>query len=138
MHHDSNQGKQIELRKFTKYRIEIMERLLLATIGTILVATTAAQPVLAKKTAANSNVTQNQVVKNITPFNLVSLAYQGKFKNQGVGGYHSLLSAVRFGEISGKDLVQHGIDSGRLSPETINNSGYIQAVEFQLKDLSKN
>ena len=138
MHHDSNQGKQIELHKLTKYWSQIMERLLLATIGTILIATTGATPALAKKAAVNSNVTQNQVVKNITPFNLVSLAYRGQFKNQGVGGYHSLLTAVRFGEVSGKDLVKHGIDSGRLSPETINNSGYIQAVEYQLQDLSRN
>lgn len=115
-----------------------MERLLLATIGTILVATTATPSALANKTAANSNVTQNQVVKNITPFNLVSFAYRGEFKNQGIPGYHSLLDAVRFGEISGKDLVKHGIDSGRLSPETINNSGYIQAVEYQLQGLSRN
>ncbi|MEO1374174.1 MAG: hypothetical protein AAFW70_07625 [Cyanobacteria bacterium J06635_10] len=115
-----------------------MERLLLATIGTILVATTATPSALANKTAANSNVTQNQVVNNITPFNLVSLAYQGQFKNQGVPGYNLLLSAVRFGEVNGKDLVKHGIDSGRLSPETINNTGYIQAVEFQLQGLSRN
>ena len=113
-------------------------KLIYATIGTILVATSATPPVLANKTAANSNVTQNQVVNNITPFNLVSLAYQGQFKNQGVSGYHSLLDAVRFGEVDGKDLVKHGIDSGRLSPETINNSGYIQAVELQLQGLSRN
>ena len=114
-----------------------MQRLFLATIGTILIATTGATPALAKKAAFNSNVNQNQVVKNLTPFNLVSLAYRGQFKNQGVGGYHSLLTAVRFGEISGKDLVKHAIDTGRLSPDTINNSGYIKAVEFQLQDLSR-
>lgn len=115
-----------------------MERLLLAAVGTILIATTATPPVLANKTAANSNVTQSQINKNITPFNLVSLAYQGEFKNQGVGGYNSLLTAIRFNDISGKDLVKYGIDTGRLSAETINDSGYISSVDFQLKKLSNN
>ena len=115
-----------------------MERLLLAAVGTILIATTATPPVLANKTAANLNITQNQVQKNITPFNLVSLAYQGKFKNQGVGGYNSLLTAIRFDEISGKDLVKIGIDTGRLSAETINDSSYIVSVDSQLKKLPKN
>ncbi|MDY6897364.1 MAG: hypothetical protein SWZ49_04705, partial [Cyanobacteriota bacterium] len=71
-----------------------MERLLLAAVGTILIATTATPPALANKTAANFNITQNQVQKNITPFNLVSLAYRGEFKPQGVSGYHSLLTAI--------------------------------------------
>ena len=116
-----------------------MERLLLAAVGTILIATTATPPVLANKTTANSNlnITQNQVQKNITPFNLVSLAYQGKFKTQGVGGYNSLITAILFDEISGKDLVQIGIDTGRLSAETINDSSYIGSVDSQLKKLSK-
>ncbi len=115
-----------------------MERLLLAAVGTILIATTATPPALANKTAANSNVTQSQIHNNITPFNLVSLAYQGEFKNQGVGGYNSLLTAIRFGEISGKDLVKHGIDTGRLTAETINDTNYINAVDSQLKKLPKN
>jgi hypothetical protein len=115
-----------------------MERLLLAAVSTILIATAATPPVLANKTAANSNVNQSQINKNITPFNLVSLAYQGEFKNQGVGGYNSLLTAIRFDEISGKDLVQIGIDTGRLSAETINDSNYVSSVDSQLQKLPKN
>ena len=114
-----------------------MQRLLLAAIGTALITTTVTPPVFAEKVNVNSQVTQNQVSKNITPFNLVSLAYQGTFKNQGIGGYHSFLTAVRFGEISGKDLVQLGINSGRLSADTINDSSYIKAVDYRLKDVSK-
>lgn len=115
-----------------------MERLLLAVVGTIFISATAAPPVMANKTAANSNVVQSQVQNNITPFNLVSLAYQGEFKNQGVGGYNSLLTAIRFGEVSGNDLVKHGIDTGRLSSETINDNSYINAVDYQLQELSRN
>ena len=115
-----------------------MERLLLAAVTTILIATTATPPALANKTAVNLNVSHNQVQKNITPFNLVSLAYQGEFKNQGVGGYNSLLTAIRFSEISGNDLVKYGIDTGRLSAETINDSDYINSVDSQLQQLSRN
>ena len=111
-----------------------MLRLLFATIGTILIAATATQPALANKTAINSSeVTRNQAINNITPVNLVSLAYRGQLK--GVSGYQLLLNDIAFGKMSGKDLVQHGIDSGRLSPETINDSKYIKAVEYKLQDL---
>ncbi len=109
-----------------------MTRLFLAAIGTILVSTAAIQPALANKTSVN-NVIQNQAVKNATPFQLVNLAYRGELK--GLAGYNSLLNAIKFGNIDGKDVVQYGIDSGRLSPETINNSGYIAVVEEKLQDL---
>lgn len=112
-----------------------MERLLLAAMVTISIANTASQPALANKTAVNSRLTQNQVVRNITPFDLVSFAYRGQLK--GVPGYISLLNAVKFNQISGKDLVKHGIDNGRLSPDTINNSAYIRTVEYKLQDLLK-
>ncbi len=111
-----------------------MVRLLFATIGTLLIATTATQTALANQTIVKSEVTQNnQVIKNTTPVNLVTLAYRGQIK--GVSGYHSLLNDIAFNKISGKDLVQHGIDNGRLSPETINDSRYIKAVEYSLRDL---
>ena len=110
-----------------------MTRLFLAAIGTILVSTATIQPALANKTSVNSNVTQNQAVNNATPFQLVNLAYRGQLK--GLAGYNSLLNAVKFGNVDGKDVVQYGIDSGRLSPETINNSGYIAVVEEKLQDL---
>ncbi|KST63245.1 hypothetical protein [Mastigocoleus testarum] len=110
-----------------------MPRLLFATIGTLLFATTAIQPALANENVVASKVGQNQVVKNVTPFNLVIFAYRGQLK--GVSGYHSLLNSIAFKEVTGKDLVQRGIDNGRLSPETINNSDYIRAVEYKLQDL---
>ena len=107
-----------------------MVRLLFATIGTFLFATTAIQPALANKNVVASKVGQNQVVKNITPFNLVVLAYRGQI--QGISGYHSLLNSIAFKEVTGKDLVQYGIDNGRLSPETIDNSDYIRTVEYKV------
>lgn len=115
-----------------------MERLLLAALGTVLIATTATPSALAKKVTVNSQVTQNQIQKQITPFNLVSLAYRGTFKNQGVGGYNSLLTDVKFGQVSGKDLVRLAIDTGRLSDNTINDSGYVAAVDYQLQNLARN
>ena len=110
-----------------------MRRLFLAAIGTILVSTATIQPALANKTSANFNATQSQVTKNATPFQLVNLAYRGQLK--GLAGYNSLLNALKFGDIDGKDVVQHGIDSGRLSPETIDNSGYIAVVDQKLQNL---
>ena len=110
-----------------------MKRLFLVAIGTILVGTAAIQPAEANKVSANASVTQNQAIKNATPFQLVNLAYRGQLK--GLDGYFSLLNELKFGNIDGKDVVQHGIDSGRLSPETINNSSYVATVEVKLQDL---
>lgn len=133
MHHHVNQGKQIEFHEVTKYRSEIMVRLMLAAMVTILIGTTATLPAFANETDADSNAAQDEVVTNVTPFKLVSLAYRGQL--EGLSGYNSLLNDVQFGEISGKDIVQYGIDSGKLSAETINNSGYIEVVDNKLQDL---
>ena len=110
-----------------------MVHLLFATIGTFLFATTVIQPPLASKEIVDSKVEQNQIIKDITPVNLVDLAYRGQIK--GVSGYHSLLESIAHKKMTGKDLVQHGIDSGRLSPDTINNSKYIKGVEYNLQEL---
>lgn len=110
-----------------------MVHLLFATIGTILIAITAIQPARANQIAVVPKITQKQVIKDTTPVKLVSLAYGGKLK--GVSGFKSLLCDIAFGKISGKDLVQYGIDNGRLSPETINDCGYIKAVEYNLQEL---
>ncbi|MGD1909889.1 MAG: hypothetical protein ACFB2X_03200 [Rivularia sp. (in: cyanobacteria)] len=110
-----------------------MVRLMVAAIGTILIGTTTALPAFANETTGNSNVTQNKTVTNVTPFKLVTFAYRGQL--EGLSGYNSLLNAVKFGEIDGKDVVQYGIDSGRLSAETINNSKYIAVVDNKLQEL---
>jgi hypothetical protein len=113
-----------------------MKRFLIAGLGTLLL-TTAATPVFAKEVSVNSQVSQNQVTRNVKPFNLVFLAYQGYLKGQGIPSNGAFVNGVRQGDIKAKDLVQSAINLGKLSPDTINNRNYISSVETQLQTLSR-
>jgi hypothetical protein len=68
----------------------------------------------------------------ITPFNLVGLAYQGFLKNQGIPSGGILINLYQNREITGKDLVESAVKANRLSPEVLNDSGYIADVDNQL------
>lgn len=75
---------------------------------------------------------------DVTPFNLVFLAYQGFFESEGVPMASALISWYESGRIEAEDLVNIAIGMNRLSPDTINNEMYLDAVEFQLDSLGRN
>jgi hypothetical protein len=74
-------------------------------------------------------------VQQTTPVNLVSLAYRGYFKNQGIPSYGVLITAYQSGKISAQELVQVAIEANRVSAEVLSDSGYINAVEQGLRNL---
>ncbi len=76
-------------------------------------------------------------VQQTTPINLVSLAYRGYFRNQGIPGYGVLITAYRSGKISAQELVQIAVEANRVSAEVLSDSGYINAVEQGLRDLQE-
>lgn len=77
-------------------------------------------------------------IHQIQPFNLVHRAYSGNFSQQGIPGFNGLTTAYRSGQIEAKDLVKVAIKKGRLSEETLTDTGYLKAVEFQLRSLENN
>jgi hypothetical protein len=79
-------------------------------------------------TATIGNNTNTQ----LTPFNLVSLAYQGEYRMQGIPGFGSFKSGISSETITAKDLVKAAIDANQLSPGTQTDRGYLNAVEQQL------
>jgi hypothetical protein len=83
---------------------------------------------MSAETAAVTKIGNTQ----LTPFNLVSLAYQGEFRTQGIPGFSSFQSATSNKTITAKDLVKAAIDTNQLSPDTQINRGYLNAVEQQL------
>jgi hypothetical protein len=109
-----------------------MKRFLTGTVFTIFLATTSTA-VLAGEVAVNS--ANASVNRDIKPFNLVHRAYSGHFSEQGVPGFNGLATAYQSGQIEAEDLVQTAIDQGRLSPDALDDAGYINAVDFQLQDL---
>lgn len=74
----------------------------------------------------------NNVNTKLTPFGLVSLAYQGEYQMQGIPGFGSFYSASSSKTITAKDLVKAAIDANQLSQDTQTDRGYLNAVEQQL------
>ena len=113
-----------------------MKRLVISTLSALalssLVAPAFASEIAIAKGKTNSNINE------ITPFNLVSGSYQGRFTNQGIPAFHAFLQAVRTERIEAEDLVQSAIAAGRLSENTLNDSSYLNAVDALLDDLDKN
>lgn len=74
----------------------------------------------------------NDANTKLTPFSLVSLAYQGEYRTQGIPGFGSFYSAVSSKNIVAKNLVKAAIDANQLTPDAQTDRGYLNAVEQQL------
>ncbi|MBW4510644.1 MAG: hypothetical protein KME64_29630 [Scytonematopsis contorta HA4267-MV1] len=88
-----------------------------------------------KEISANQTVqnnTSNNTSRNLTPFHLVFLGYQGYLKNQGIPSYGALISAHQLMNIHGRDLVKAGIEARLLPADTLTNQEYVHAVDTQL------
>lgn len=73
----------------------------------------------------------------LKPNELVNLAYNGYFHEQGVPGFGLLISDYRQGKITAEELVQAAIDSNRAEAEVNQDEGYIFAVDRTLLELSQ-
>ncbi len=69
------------------------------------------------------------------PVNLVSLAYQGFLRDQGIPRAGTLSRASRFGRVRAVDLVEAGVEAGLLPASTLDDQGYLIAVRGALRDL---
>lgn len=71
-----------------------------------------------------------------TPFELVTLARRGYFENQGIPAYGAFEQSVALDQIDVEDIIQAGIDAGRLAPIASQDEGYEFAVRLQLRGLA--
>ena len=81
------------------------------------------------------STTTKVLASQLTPFNLVHLARQGYFKEQNIPSHGHLHSAVRAGQIKAEDVVEAAISKQRLSPETLEDKGYLRTVKIKLNRL---
>lgn len=81
--------------------------------------------------AGSQTITRNII--NITPINLVNSAYQGRFADFDIPSHEGFLTAIRTNKIDSKVLVESAIEYGRLDPEKINDSAYLNQVQDLLK-----
>ncbi len=75
------------------------------------------------------------VSERLQPFNLVSMARQGFFRDQGIPSYAALKQAFRTRQITAEDLVEAAVAQNRLAPEVMYDQGYQSLVNQQLRDL---
>lgn len=82
------------------------------------------------------NMTIAQEVIRLTPADLATFAYRGYFKSQGISGYGGLIQDHSSGKVSNKDIVQAAIAMHLLPDSTLNNRGYLNALDNQLREIN--
>ncbi|MBE9046201.1 hypothetical protein IQ255_17615 [Pleurocapsales cyanobacterium LEGE 10410] len=113
-----------------------MKRLLITAIS-IIAAIGATTPALAQKIITTNTRMAREVVE-ISPYDLVTAGYQGRFKERGVPSAGRFITAIRTNNITAEDLVKVGIADRRLSEDTLNDESYIRQVDSVLDSLDKN
>jgi hypothetical protein len=110
-----------------------MKRFLIGSAVTVFFAALSPAALAGEMAAAPETRTNNN---DIQPFHLVQGAYQGQFNSQGISGFNSLVNGYEHSQIEAEDLVEAAIAQGRLSQDTLQDSGYLNAVSLQLQGLS--
>ena len=115
-----------------------MKRLIIGSLSLVFLSSLAVTVAQAQPQAINSETFRSSVnpVVQLTPFELVSMANQGYFQEQGIPGYLNLVSAHRMGKLRAEQLVEAAIRAKKLSPEILSDRGYLSAVEPHLPRLN--
>lgn len=113
-----------------------MKRLILGSLSFVFlsqVITSVAQAQI-QATQSTTDYTSN-LVKQLTPFELVNMAYQGYFQEQGIPGYMLFVSDHHTGRLRAETLVEAAIRANKLSPQVLTDRGYLNAVEAQIRRI---
>ncbi|MGF1482541.1 MAG: hypothetical protein ACFB4I_24200 [Cyanophyceae cyanobacterium] len=109
-----------------------MKQIQTTALTLVLTALAAVPAVQAQETRPSSRVAArnaDNIAPQTTPFGLVTLARRGQFEDFPTQSHLRLADAT--------DLVEAGIAQGRVSPEALNDSAYLNAVDLHLGTLSK-
>ncbi|WP_341527830.1 hypothetical protein WKK05_00245 [Nostoc sp. UHCC 0302] len=74
----------------------------------------------------------------LKPFNLVSLAYQGGLKQQGIPSGGTLIFERQNKNITAEDLVKAAVKANKLPTGILDDQSYISSVKSELTSLSRN
>lgn len=114
-----------------------MRRLILGSLSFLLLSSAIA-PVIRAETQAINSATLNQtpeLAKQLTPFELVSLANQGYLSEQGIPSSMALISAYQMGTVRAEEVVEAAIKANKLSPQFSRDRSYLNAVNSLLQTL---
>lgn len=91
----------------------------------------------ASKLVKVAMTSQSKVARQLSPFNLAYMAYQGWFTNEGVPSASQLIRDYKNGRISAVEVANAAVQTNRLSADTLNDDSYLASLETQLKALSQ-
>jgi hypothetical protein len=115
-----------------------MKTLILGSVSAIMFGTFATPAIASEEVAAvNLNPTYESVAQ-ITPVNLVQLAYQGYFSDLGIPSHGGFKRALISHQIDAETLVRSAIVKGRLSEDFLSNENYLDIMDMQLQSLTYN
>lgn len=114
-----------------------MKSLLIGSLSVLLLTAIALPTANGQSVTLNSTTTSSISRKYLTPFNLVHLAYQGYFKNQGIPSYSALVMAYEDGRVSAEDLVESAVKANQLPAQVIRDQEYLSAVNTKLWELKR-
>ncbi|ACK65677.1 hypothetical protein PCC8801_1626 [Rippkaea orientalis PCC 8801] len=77
--------------------------------------------------------TEKKVASELSPVNLVQLAYAGYFTDLGIPSHGGFKNALMSNKIDEEILVITAIKKGRLSSDTLNNQDYLSIVKTELE-----
>lgn len=91
------------------------------------------------RTASNSQVLNSSStnISYLQPFNLVSLAYQGGLRQQGIPSGGRLILERQNRKIAAEDLVKAAVNANKLPTQVLNDQNYLSAVRLHLTSLSR-
>ena len=112
-----------------------MKRFLIVAIS--MIAAMGSAPALAQTQITTNSQIAREIIE-ISPYDLVTASYQGRFSNQGIPSAGRFISAIRSNKIQAQDLVKVAIAQRRLSEETLNDHSYLSHVESILDNLDRN
>ena len=111
-----------------------MRSLIISTLSALALSSLAA-PAFANEVATTS--TSAASINKITPFALITSAYQGRFKNQGIPSNAVFLTKVRSNQITAETLVEAAIANRRLESDAISDQAYLSHVDSLLEDFDR-
>jgi hypothetical protein len=74
----------------------------------------------------------------LTPYDLVYAAYQGRLRAQGLRSYGAFSDGCNQGNLTANDVVQVAIKANLLPQSILQDQGYMNAVDAQMKAFKNN
>lgn len=112
-----------------------MKRFTIAIISTLFIAASPKAIASLSTNLITQDGTKLTYLAETSPANLVNLAHRGYFSDRGIPSSQAFVSAYSLGNINAEKLVQIGVETGRVSPDRLQDRQYISAVESMLNTL---